>query len=203
MIRTKGEAGTGNVVEAVRHVRAVMGGIRQLQSMDEDEIYVFAKEIRAPLDLVRQTKLLGRLPVVNFAAGGVSTPADAALMMQMGCDGVFVGSGIFKSADPAKRAHAIVQAVTHYNGEPFTPPAWSSTKAVPVYMLRAMHQPARGEPSLRGGSPEALRPALMFDVGWVGADPKILAEVSANLGEPMVGIDCRDKDFIAYASRSE
>jgi pyridoxal 5'-phosphate synthase pdxS subunit len=117
MIRTKGEAGTGNVVEAVRHVRAVMGGIRQLQSMDEDEIYVFAKEIRAPLDLVRQTKHLGRLPVVNFAAGGVSTPADAALMMQMGCDGVFVGSGIFKSADPAKRAHAIVQAVTHYNGE--------------------------------------------------------------------------------------
>jgi len=116
MIRTKGEAGTGNVVEAVRHVRAVMGGIRQLQSMDEDEIYVFAKEIRAPLDLVRQTKHLGRLPVVNFAAGGVSTPADAALMMQMGCDGVFVGSGIFKSADPAKRAHAIVQAVTHYNG---------------------------------------------------------------------------------------
>ena len=142
MIRTKGEAGTGNVVEAVRHVRAVMGGIRQLQSMDEDEIYVFAKEIRAPLDLVRQTKLLGRLPVVNFAAGGVSTPADAALMMQMGCDGVFVGSGIFKSADPAKRAHAIVQAVTHYNGEPFTPPAWSSTKGrAGIYAAR--HAPAR------------------------------------------------------------
>mmetsp|Transcript_37095 Transcript_37095/g.80774 ORF Transcript_37095/g.80774 Transcript_37095/m.80774 type:complete len:296 (-) Transcript_37095:258-1145(-) len=149
MIRTKGEAGTGNVVEAVRHVRAVQGGIRQLQSMDEDEIYVFAKEIRAPLELVRQTKALGRLPVVNFAAGGVSTPADAALMMQMGCDGVFVGSGIFKSGDPAARAHAIVQAVTHYN------------------------------------------------------DPKILMDVSSNLGVPMVGIDCRDKDFIAYASRSE
>lgn len=115
MIRTKGEAGTGNVVEAVRHVRAVMGGIRQLQSMDEDEIYVFAKEIRAPLDLVRQTKHLGRLPVVNFAAGGVSTPADAALMMQMGCDGVFVGSGIFKSHNPEARAKAIVKAVTHYN----------------------------------------------------------------------------------------
>lgn len=149
MIRTKGEAGTGNVVEAVRHVRAVQGGIRQLQSMDEDEIYVFAKEIRAPLELVRQTKALGRLPVVNFAAGGVSTPADAALMMQMGCDGVFVGSGIFKSGDPAARAHAIVQAVTHYN------------------------------------------------------DPKILMDVSSNLGVPMVGIDCRDKDFIAYATRSE
>jgi len=149
MIRTKGEAGTGNVVEAMRHVRAVQGGIRQLMTMDEDEIYVFAKEIRAPLELVRQTKALGRLPVVNFAAGGVSTPADAALMMQMGCDGVFVGSGIFKSGDPAKRAHAIVQAVTHYN------------------------------------------------------DPKILADVSSDLGVPMVGIDCRDKDFVAYASRSE
>mmetsp|Transcript_38903 Transcript_38903/g.47105 ORF Transcript_38903/g.47105 Transcript_38903/m.47105 type:complete len:296 (+) Transcript_38903:124-1011(+) len=149
MIRTKGEAGTGNVVEAVRHTRAVQGAIRQLQTMDDDELYVYAKEIRAPLELVRQTKLLGRLPVVNFAAGGVSTPADAALMMQLGVDGVFVGSGIFKSGDPAKRAHAIVQAVTHYN------------------------------------------------------DPKILAEVSSDLGVPMVGIDCKEKDFVAYAARSE
>merc|ERR1712100_473435 len=115
MIRTKGEAGTGNVVEAVRHCRAVMGDIRRLQSMDDDEIFVYAKEIRAPLELVKQTKTLGRLPVVNFAVGGVATPADAALMMQLGMDGVFVGSGIFKSGDPAKRARAIVQAVTHYN----------------------------------------------------------------------------------------
>eukprot|EP00193_Tetraselmis_chui_P011744 CAMPEP_0177785986 /NCGR_PEP_ID=MMETSP0491_2-20121128/20662_1 /TAXON_ID=63592 /ORGANISM="Tetraselmis chuii, Strain PLY429" /LENGTH=293 /DNA_ID=CAMNT_0019307127 /DNA_START=184 /DNA_END=1066 /DNA_ORIENTATION=+ len=149
MIRTKGEAGTGNVVEAVRHCRAVLGAIRALQTMDEDELYVYAKEIRAPIDLVRQTKTLGRLPVVNFAAGGVSTPADAALMMQMGVDGVFVGSGIFKSGDPASRARAIVQAVTHYN------------------------------------------------------DPKILAKVSSNLGEPMVGIDCKEQNFQSMANRSE
>ena len=135
MIRTKGEAGTGNVVEAVRHARAVNKDIRYIQSMDEDELFAFAKEIRAPYELVKQTAELGRLPVVNFAAGGVATPADAALMMQLGVDGVFVGSGIFKSGNPAKRAHAIVQAVTHYN------------------------------------------------------DPKILAEVSENLGEPMVGIN--------------
>jgi pyridoxal 5'-phosphate synthase pdxS subunit len=135
MIRTKGEAGTGNVVEAVRHARAVHGDIRRIQNLDEDELFAFAKEIRAPFDLVQQTAQLGRLPVVNFAAGGVATPADTALMMQLGVDGVFVGSGIFKSGDPAKRAHAIVQAVTHYN------------------------------------------------------DPKILAEVSQNLGEPMVGIN--------------
>lgn len=115
MIRTKGEAGTGNVVEAVRHSRAVQGAIRMLKTMSEDEIYVFSKEIRAPVELVKMTKELGRLPVVNFAAGGVATPADAALMMQLGVDGVFVGSGIFKSGDPAKRARAIVQAVTHYN----------------------------------------------------------------------------------------
>merc|ERR1712216_597921 len=115
MIRTKGEAGTGNVVEAVRHCRAVMGDIRRLQAMDEDEVFVYAKEIRAPYELVAQTKKLGRLPTANFAAGGVATPADAALMMQLGMDGVFVGSGIFKSGDPAKRARAIVQAVTHYN----------------------------------------------------------------------------------------
>ncbi|CAK0750532.1 pyridoxine biosynthesis protein [Coccomyxa viridis] len=115
MIRTKGEAGTGNVVEAVRHCRAVMGAVKALQAMDDDELYVFAKDIQAPIELVRQTKHLGRLPVVNFAAGGVATPADAALMMQMGMDGVFVGSGIFKAGNPAKRAKAIVQAVTHYN----------------------------------------------------------------------------------------
>jgi len=135
MIRTKGEAGTGNVVEAVRHARAVMGEIRRIHGMNEDELYAYAKEIRAPIDLVKQTAELGRLPVVNFAAGGVATPADAALMMQLGLDGVFVGSGIFKSGNPAKRAQAIVQAVTHYN------------------------------------------------------DPKVLAEVSADLGEPMVGIN--------------
>jgi len=114
-IRTKGEAGTGNVVEAVRHARAVQGAIRQLQTMDDDELYVYAKEIRAPVEVVRQCKTLGRLPVMNFAAGGVSTPADAALMMQLGMDGVFVGSGIFKSGDPAARARAIVHAVAHYN----------------------------------------------------------------------------------------
>ena len=135
MIRTKGEAGTGNVVEAVRHARTVMGEIRRIKCMDEDELFAYAKNIQAPYDLVKQTAELGRLPVVNFAAGGVATPADAALMMQLGVDGVFVGSGIFKSGDPAKRAVAIVQAVTHYN------------------------------------------------------DPKILAEISEDLGEPMVGIN--------------
>ncbi|PWH14290.1 MAG: pyridoxal 5'-phosphate synthase lyase subunit PdxS [Anaerolineae bacterium] len=133
MIRTKGEAGTGDVVEAVKHARAVMGEIRRVQTMAEEELFTYAKEIGAPIELVREVKQLGRLPVVNFAAGGVATPADAALMMQLGMDGVFVGSGIFKSGDPAKRAAAIVKAVTHYN------------------------------------------------------DPVILAEVSRNLGEPMVG----------------
>lgn len=134
MIRTKGEAGTGNVVEAVRHARSVQREIKRLQTMDEDELYTYAKEIQAPLDLVREVKAQGKLPVVNFAAGGVATPADAALMMQLGMDGVFVGSGIFKSGDPAKRARAIVLAVTHFN------------------------------------------------------DAKMLAEVSENLGEAMVGI---------------
>jgi len=133
MIRTKGEAGTGDVVEAVRHARSVMGSIRRLQNMPDEEVMAFAKELGAPYELVLETRDLGRLPVVNFAAGGVATPADAALMMQLGVDGVFVGSGIFKSGDPAKRAAAIVKAVTHYN------------------------------------------------------DPKILAEISRNLGEPMVG----------------
>ena len=115
MIRTKGEAGTGNVVEAVRHMRAVWDGIRRLQNMPEDELMAEAKALGAPYELVKETKELCRLPVVNFAAGGVATPADAALMMQLGADGVFVGSGIFKSSDPERRAHAIVQAVTHYN----------------------------------------------------------------------------------------
>jgi pyridoxal 5'-phosphate synthase pdxS subunit len=134
MIRTKGEAGTGDVVEAVRHARAVLGEIRRLTAMREDEMMTYAKEIGAPYELVKETAELGRLPVVNFAAGGVATPADAALMMQLGVDGVFVGSGIFKSGNPALRAKAIVQAVTHYD------------------------------------------------------DPKILAEISKGLGEPMVGI---------------
>ncbi len=115
MIRTKGEAGTGDVVEAVRHARAVGRDIRMLTAMDENEIFTFAKNIGAPYDLVMETAKLGRLPVVQFAAGGVATPADAALMMQLGMDGVFVGSGIFKSGDPAKRAKAIVEAVTHFN----------------------------------------------------------------------------------------
>ncbi len=133
MIRTKGEAGTGDVVEAVRHARTVLGEIRRLQNMPEEEVMAFAKEIGAPYEICVEVKKLGRLPVVNFAAGGIATPADAALMMQLGVDGVFVGSGIFKSGDPAKRAAAIVKATTHYN------------------------------------------------------DPKILADVSRNLGEAMVG----------------
>jgi pyridoxal 5'-phosphate synthase pdxS subunit len=133
MIRTKGEAGTGDVVEAVRHARTVLGEIRRLQNMPEEEVMAFAKEIGAPYELVLETRKLGRMPVVNFAAGGIATPADAALMMQLGVDGVFVGSGIFKSGDPAKRAAAIVKATTHFK------------------------------------------------------DAKILAEVSRNLGEAMVG----------------
>jgi pyridoxal 5'-phosphate synthase pdxS subunit len=114
MIRTKGEAGTGDVVEAVRHARTVLGDIRRLTTMADEELMSYAKEIGAPYELVRETKELGRMPVVNFAAGGVATPADAALMMQLGVDGVFVGSGIFKSGAPARRATAIVKAVTHY-----------------------------------------------------------------------------------------
>src|SRR5512141_1211873 len=114
MIRTKGEAGTGDVVEAVRHARSVLGEIRRLQNMPAEELMAFAKESGAPYELVQETRSLGHLPVVNFAAGGIATPADAALMMQLGVDGVFVGSGIFKSGDPARRAKAIVQATTHY-----------------------------------------------------------------------------------------
>ena len=115
MIRTKGEAGTGNVVEAVRHARAVLGEIRRLQHLAPEELMAAAKDMGAPYEQVVETAQLGRLPVVNFAAGGLATPADAALMMQLGLDGVFVGSGIFKSSDPPRRAKAIVEAVTHYN----------------------------------------------------------------------------------------
>ena len=114
MIRTKGEAGTGDVVEAVKHMRTVKAEINKASSMSDMELRVFAKEINAPFALLKETASLGRLPVVNFAAGGVATPADAALMMQLGCDGVFVGSGIFKSGEPAKRAKAVVQAVSHF-----------------------------------------------------------------------------------------
>jgi pyridoxal 5'-phosphate synthase pdxS subunit len=115
MLRIKGEAGTGNIVEAVRQARAVYSEVRRLQSMDENERFAAAKALQAPYDLVRQVAEQGRLPVVNFAAGGIASPADAALMMQLGVDGVFVGSGIFKSTDPARRARAIVEATTHYN----------------------------------------------------------------------------------------
>src|SRR3989442_816530 len=114
MIRTKGEAGTGDVVEAVRHMRAVQSAVRRLQSLREDELMAEAKALNAPYDLVKETRELGRLPVVNFAAGGIATPADAGLMMQLGSDGVFVGSGIYKSSDPIKRARAIVAATTQY-----------------------------------------------------------------------------------------
>ncbi|WP_376791420.1 pyridoxal 5'-phosphate synthase lyase subunit PdxS [Thermoflexus sp.] len=114
MIRSKGEAGTGNVVEAVRHARAIMGAIRRIQGMGEEELVAYAKEIGAPYELILETKRLGRLPVVLFAAGGIATPADAALMMWLGMDGVFVGSGIFKSENPYKRARAIVEAVTYW-----------------------------------------------------------------------------------------
>jgi len=114
MIRTKGEAGTGNIVEAVRHMRSVMAGIRKVQSMGEDELTAEAKNLGAPLELLLDIHKTGKLPVVNFAAGGVASPADAALMMHLGAEGVFVGSGIFKSSDPAPRAKAIVESVTHY-----------------------------------------------------------------------------------------
>ena len=134
MIRTKGEAGTGDIVEAVRHMRAVWGGIRHIQTLRDDELPTMAKELRAPLELVRQVKELGRLPVVNFSAGGVATPADAALMMQLGADGVFVGSGIFKSDEPSKMASAIVRAVTHYQDP-----------AVLAEVSRDIGEPMRGQ----------------------------------------------------------
>ncbi|MYD64411.1 MAG: pyridoxal 5'-phosphate synthase lyase subunit PdxS [Chloroflexi bacterium] len=133
MIRTKGEAGTGNIVEAVRHMRAVHDGIRRIGAMRDDELATYAKELGAPLELVREVKEQGRLPVVNFSAGGVATPADAALMMQLGADGVFVGSGIFKSEEPAKMAAAIVRAVTHY-----------ADPAVLAEVSRGIGEPMRG-----------------------------------------------------------
>src|ERR1700710_1254577 len=114
MIRTKGEAGTGDVIEAVRHMRTVTAEIKRAAGMSDEELRILAKDIQAPFDLLKETAKLGRLPVVNFAAGGIATPADAALMMQLGCDGVFVGSGIFKSGNAAQRAKAIVQATTHF-----------------------------------------------------------------------------------------
>ena len=138
MLRTKGEAGTGDIVEAVRHTRLIIGEINRIKTMSDDELYKEAKDLQAPIDLVREIKKKGKLPVVNFAAGGIATPADAALMMQLGVDGVFVGSGIFKSEDPLPRAKAIVDATAHYN------------------------------------------------------DPKVLAEVSKGLGEPMKGIDIHE-----------
>lgn len=135
MIRTKGEPGTGDVIQAVRHMRMMQSEIRRLVSLNADELYEAAKELRVPFDLVKFVHENGKLPVVNFAAGGVATPADAALMMQLGAEGVFVGSGIFKSGNPAKRAAAIVKAVTNYN------------------------------------------------------NPKVLSEISEDLGEAMVGIN--------------
>ena len=138
MIRTKGEAGTGNIVEAVRHMRAVMDGIRLLMNTSQEELMARAKELGAPFELVEEVHKIGKLPVVNFAAGGVATPADAALMMQLGADGIFVGSGIFKSSNPEARAKAIVKATTHFR------------------------------------------------------DAKIIAEVSKNLGEAMLGMDIKD-----------
>ncbi|HJK46595.1 MAG TPA: pyridoxal 5'-phosphate synthase lyase subunit PdxS, partial [Methanocorpusculum sp.] len=148
MIRTKGEAGTGDVVQAVRHMRTMQSEIRQVVSMRPDELYEAAKQFQVPYDLIRFVHENGKLPVVNFAAGGVATPADAALMMQLGAEGVFVGSGIFKSGNPAKRAAAIVQAVTNYN------------------------------------------------------DPKMLAELSEDLGEAMVGINA-DEIAILMAERGQ
>ncbi len=149
MIRTKGEAGTGDVVEAVRHARAVMGEIRRLTTMAAEEMMAYAKEIGAPYDLVVETAHLGRLPVVNFAAGGVATPADAALMMQLGMDGVFVGSGIFKSGDPARRARAIVQAVTHYN-DPQILAEVSRSLGEPMVGIHVSDIPAQERLAVRG-----------------------------------------------------
>ena len=133
MIRTKGEAGTGNIVEAVRHMRAVMDGIRKLHCLPQDELMAEAKALGAPFELVKEVHEAGRLPVVNFAAGGVATPADAALMMLLGAEGVFVGSGIFKSEDPDRRARAIVKAVTHYNDP-----------AIVAEVSRGLGEPMRG-----------------------------------------------------------
>jgi len=144
MIRTKGEAGTGDIVEAVRHMRALWDDIRRIQSMPEDELYAEAKNLGAPYELVKEVHDLGRLPVVNFSAGGVATPADAALMMQLGAEGVFVGSGIFKSANPERTARAIVKAVTHYNDP-----------EIIAEVSRGLGAPMRGI-AARGLSPEEM-----------------------------------------------
>jgi pyridoxal 5'-phosphate synthase pdxS subunit len=140
MIRTKGEAGTGNVVEAVRHMRAIQGGIRTIRKLEPQEMVAFAREIEAPIELVIETAKRGRLPVVNFSAGGIATPADAALMMQLGADGVFVGSGIFKSENPAQRAKAIVESVNNYtNAEIIAKASRNLGEAMPgldVHLLR-------------------------------------------------------------------
>jgi len=150
MIRTKGEAGTGNVVEAVRHMRTMNREIAQLVAMPQEEVVRFCKDNGIPIGLAQEVKQLRRLPVVNFAAGGIATPADAALMMQLGCDGIFVGSGIFKSADPAKRAAAIVQATTYYNE--------------PDQLLKASQNLGEAMPSLRiDDIPETQ---LMAGRGW-------------------------------------
>jgi pyridoxal 5'-phosphate synthase pdxS subunit len=139
MIRTKGEAGTGNIVEAVRHMRTVQDAIRRLVNMPREELMAFAKEIGAPFNLVEEVHMTGKLPVVNFAAGGVATPADAALMMQLGAEGVFVGSGIFKSSAPAARAEAIVKATTHYhNPEILAQVSKNLGEAMPGYDLRQL-----------------------------------------------------------------
>jgi len=139
MIRTKGEAGTGNIVEAVRHMRTVQDAIRRLVNTPREELMAFAKEIRAPFNLVEEVHTIGKLPVVNFAAGGVSTPDDAALMIQLGAEGVFVGSGIFKSANPAVRAEAIVKATTHYNNpEILAQVSKDLGEAMPGYDIRQL-----------------------------------------------------------------
>ncbi|CAG0955812.1 pyridoxal 5'-phosphate synthase pdxS subunit [Anaerolineae bacterium] len=149
MIRTKGEAGTGDVVEAVRHARTVLGEIRRIQNMRPDELMRVAKELGAPYELLKQTAELGRMPVVNFAAGGIATPADAALMMQLGVDGVFVGSGIFKSGDPAPRAKAIVEATTHYN-DPDIIARVSRGLGQPMSGLAARSIPEKEQLAVRG-----------------------------------------------------
>ena len=149
MIRTKGEAGTGDIVEAVRHMRAVHDGIRRIGAMRDDELAAYAKDLGAPLDLVREVKQQGRLPVVNFSAGGVATPADAALMMQLGADGVFVGSGIFKSEEPAKMASAIVRAVTHFE-DPMVLAEVSRGIGEPMRGRSAASLPAEEQLAMRG-----------------------------------------------------
>ncbi len=149
MIRTKGEAGTGDIVEAVRHMRTVMKQARRAQSMGDDELAAYAKDIGAPLDLLHEVKRLGRLPVVNFAAGGVATPADAALMMHLGADGVFVGSGIFKSGNPSARAKAVVKAVAHYN-DPLAIAEASKGLGEPMVGISARSLPPGQELATRG-----------------------------------------------------